>query len=173
MQRIYLAFAVLAILLLTYLANKHSLGILLVALGVLFGLAFHHAEFGFTGAYRRMMETGEVRLVQAQLLLLATTTLLFAPLLANGSFNGQSIVGAVAPIGIGVVIGAFLFGIGMQLTGGCGSGTLCGFGSGNGRLFFTVITFCFGGWIATLHAGWWGAFTAWDAPALGGMLGWP
>lgn len=173
MQRIYLAFAIPAVLLLTYLTSLYRSSVMPVLLGVLLGLAFHHAEFGFTGAYRRMMETGEVRLVQAQLLLLAVTTLLFAPFLALGSFNGISIVGAVAPLSLGVAAGAFLFGIGMQLAGGCGSGTLCGFGSGNSRLFFTMITFCFGGWIATLHAGWWESFPAWDAPALGEMLGWP
>lgn len=173
MQRIYLAFAIPAILSLAYLASEYSLGFMLVPLGMLLGLAFHHAEFGFTGAYRRMMESGEVRLVQAQLLLLTATTLLFAPLMAVGSFNGQSIAGAVAPLSIGVAVGAFMFGIGMQLAGGCGSGTLCGFGSGNTRLLFTVITFCFGGWIATLHAGEWESLPAWDAPTLGEMLGWP
>ncbi len=173
MQRIYLAFAFTTLLFLAYLASQYSLSIMLVLLGVMLGLAFHHSGFGFTGAYRRMMETGEVRLVQAQLLLLTLTTLLFAPLLALGSFDGQSFVGAVAPFSFGVAAGAFLFGIGMQLAGGCGSGTLCGFGSGNSRLFFTLITFCFGGWIATLHAVWWEAFPAWDAPALGEMLGWP
>jgi len=61
----------------------------------------------------------------------------------------------------------------MQLAGGCGSGTLCGFGSGNTRLFFTVITFCLGGWLATLHSDWWGNLPEWNAPALGDMLGWP
>lgn len=172
MQRIYLGFALFSILVLAYLAVQFSFEATLVVLGALLGLAFHHAEFGFTGAYRRMMQESEVRLVQAQLLLLSVTTLLFAPFLATGSFHGQSIAGAVAPLSIGVAVGAFLFGVGMQLAGGCGSGTLCGFGSGNVRLFFTVITFCFGGWIATLHAEWWEALPAWDAPALGDMLGW-
>ena len=173
MQRVYLACAILLVAVLVYLGNSYGFSAALVILGLLLGLAFHHAEFGFTGAYRRMMEDKDVRLVQAQLLLLATTTLLFAPFLAAGSFNGNSVAGAIAPLSVGVAIGAFMFGIGMQLSGGCGSGTLCGFGSGNTRLFFTVITFCFGGWFATLHAGWWEALPAWDRPALGEMLGWP
>lgn len=173
MQRVYLAGAFLLMLVLMYLGGHHGLSILIVLLGAMLGVAFHHAGFGFTGAYRSMMESGNMRLVHAQLFLLALTTLLFAPFLATGSFNGQSIVGAVAPVSSGVAVGAFLFGIGMQLSGGCGSGTLCGFGSGNTRLFFTVITFCFGGWLATLHATWWEALPEWDAPTLGEMLGWP
>ncbi|MBI3479305.1 MAG: YeeE/YedE family protein [Nitrosomonadales bacterium] len=173
MQRVYLVIAAPLTFFLAYLGINNGLGMPLVLLGVLLGLAFHHAEFGFTRAYRRMMEAREVRLVQAQLLLLAVTTLLFSPLMAMGSFHGESIVGAIAPVSVGVAVGAFLFGIGMQLSGGCGSGTLCGFGSGNSRLFFTVITFCFGGWFATLHATQWEALPAWNAPALGETLGWP
>ncbi|OGS92018.1 MAG: hypothetical protein A2Z95_03895 [Gallionellales bacterium GWA2_60_18] len=168
MQRFYIICTIPLVIALAYLSGGYGLDITLVAIGLMLGLAFHHAGFGFTGAYRVMLESARVRLVQAQLLLLALTTLMFAPFLAGGS-----VIGAVAPIGFGVAIGAFMFGIGMQLAGGCGSGTLCGFGSGNTRLFFTVITFCFGGWFATLHADWWWSLPEWDAPALGDMLGWP
>ena len=167
-QRFYLTGAILLLLLLTWQAVAHQSSALPVVLGLSLGLAFHHAGFGFSGAYRALMEIGSVRLIKAQLLLLSLNTLMFAPFLAGGS-----VVGAVAPIGFGVAIGAFLFGIGMQLSGGCGSGTLCGFGSGNTRLFFTVITFCLGGWLATLHSDWWGNLPEWNAPALGDMLGWP
>jgi len=172
-QRFYLTGAFLLLLLLTRQTIVHQSAIALIVIGLLLGLAFHHAGFGFSGAYRVLMEIGSVRLIRAQLLLLGLTTLLFAPFLAVGSFNGHSLIGAVAPLGFGVAIGAFIFGIGMQLSGGCGSGTLCGFGSGNTRLFFTVITFCFGGWFATLHSDWWGNLPEWDAPSLGDMLGWP
>ncbi|OGA43374.1 MAG: hypothetical protein A3G25_18435 [Betaproteobacteria bacterium RIFCSPLOWO2_12_FULL_63_13] len=173
MQRFHLIGAIPLVAALAYFSGGYGLNIMLVVIGLMLGLAFHHAGFGFTGAYRAMMEAGSVQLIKAQLLLLALSTLLFAPFLAAGSFNGQGLIGAVAPVGFGVAIGAFMFGIGMQLAGGCGSGTLCGFGSGNTRLFFTVITFCFGGWFATLHADWWWSLPEWDAPALGDMLGWP
>ena len=172
-QRAYLIFSLSLLGLLIWQTILHGSSFLLIPLGVLLGLAFHHSGFGFTGAYRALLEIGTVRLIQAQLLLLGLTTLLFAPFLAAGSFNGHGLIGAVAPLGFGVAFGAFFFGIGMQLAGGCGSGTLCGFGSGNTRLFFTVITFCLGGWLATLHSDWWGNLPEWNAPALGDMLGWP
>ena len=55
------------------------------AIGLLLGLALYHASFGFASGYRRMIVARDMRGVQAQLLLLALTTLLFAPLLAAGS----------------------------------------------------------------------------------------
>jgi hypothetical protein len=33
-------------------------------------------------------------------------------------------VGTFGPVGISVLVGSFVFGLGMQLGGGCGSGTL-------------------------------------------------
>lgn len=56
--------------------------------------------------------------------MVALVTLLFAPVLAAGQVFGLPVVGAIAPVGMSVAAGAFVFGIGMQLGGGCGSGTL-------------------------------------------------
>ncbi|MGY8958114.1 MAG: YeeE/YedE thiosulfate transporter family protein, partial [Alphaproteobacteria bacterium] len=92
--------------------------------GGLMGLALYHAAFGFSAAYRRLFLQRDGRGVQAQLLMLAAGTMLFAPVLAEGSLFGQSMTGAIAPVGVQVAVGAFMFGIGMQLGGGCGSGTL-------------------------------------------------
>ncbi|BBI64227.1 hypothetical protein HSBAA_55330 [Vreelandella sulfidaeris] len=47
--------------------------------------------------------------------------------------------GFVAPIGISVLVGAFLFGLGMQLGGGCASGTLFTAGGGNARMLITLV----------------------------------
>ena len=55
----------------------------------------------------------------ALVLMLALAVLLFFPALGAGSLFGQPVVGLVAPAGISVVFGAFIFGIGMQLGGGC------------------------------------------------------
>lgn len=56
------------------------------------------------------------------MLMLTAATLLFFPTLASGSFLGQSGISAVARLGISVVVGVFLFGVGMQIGGGCASG---------------------------------------------------
>ena len=47
----------------------------------------------------------------------------------------------MSPVGVSVVVGAFLFGVGMQLGGGCASGTLYTAGGGNTRMLITLIAF--------------------------------
>ena len=143
------------------------------ALGVLLGLALYHASFGFAGAYRRMLVERDMRGVQAQLLLLALCTLAFAPALAVGTAFGQDIGGAWAPLGVSVAIGAFLFGTGMQLAGGCGSGTLYTAGGGSLRMLIVLAAACAGSFWASLHLGWWQDLPSHPAVVLGDVLGWP
>ncbi|MDH3444773.1 MAG: YeeE/YedE family protein, partial [Deltaproteobacteria bacterium] len=145
----------------------------LLLIGALLGVTLYHAAFGFTSAYRRMLLHRDVTGVRAQLLMLAIATLLFAPVLASGSMFGRGVVGAVAPVGWQVAIGAFMFGIGMQLGGGCGSGTLYALGGGSLRLLFTLAAFIAGSFWASLHMSWWQALPSWPAMALGHVLGWP
>src|SRR4029079_6472133 len=59
--------------------------------------------------------------------------------------------GAIAPIGPSLVIGAFVFGIGMQRANGCGSGTLYTVGGGSGRMLFTLAFFIAGSVVGSLH----------------------
>ena len=59
--------------------------------------------------------------------------------------------GAIAPIGPSLVIGAFVFGIGMQLANGCGSGTLYTAGGGSGRMLITLACFIVGSVLGSLH----------------------
>jgi uncharacterized membrane protein YedE/YeeE len=52
--------------------------------------------------------------------------------------------GAIAPLGPSLIIGAFVFGTGMQLANGCGSGTLYTVGGGSGRMLVTLLFFVIG-----------------------------
>ena len=63
--------------------------------------------------------------------------------------------GAIAPVGTSIMIGAFLFGIGMQLGGGCGSGTLFTVGGGHVRMLITLSFFILGALIGSMHLHWW------------------
>src|SRR5581483_761844 len=62
--------------------------------------------------------------------------------------------------GASVVVGAFLFGVGMQLGGGCASGTLYTAGGGNTRMLITLCAFIAGSVIGTAHMPWWTANAA-------------
>jgi hypothetical protein len=145
----------------------------LLALGLIIGLTLYHSAFGFASAYRALIERRSTRAARAQLLMLAVATLLFAPALAQGTLFGREVVGAVAPAGVPVALGAFLFGIGMQLAGGCGSGTLYVGGGGQPRMGLALAAFCGGGFWASLHMDFWARLPAPEAQALGDAFGWP
>ena len=87
----------------------------LLVVGGLAGLALHHALFGFASSTRRFLVDRRGAGVRAQLLMIALASVAFVPLLAGGSAFGQGLGGALAPVGVSVAFGAFLFGIGMQL----------------------------------------------------------
>jgi len=140
--------------------------------GLVLGVALYHASFGFASAYRRMLVARDMRGVQAQLLLLALTTLCFAPVFANGTALGQAVGGAWAPVSVSVAVGAFMFGIGMQIAGGCGSGTLYTAGGGSVRMLLVLAFACVGSFAASLHMGWWQALPAHEAMVLADELGW-
>jgi len=135
-------------------AATHSKQAILFLVGVGLGYALLHALFGFTGAWRMLVRDRNSVGVRAQILLLIGSSILFFPILA-GVFPEIKAVGAVAPMGYSVLIGAFLFGIGMQLGGGCGSGTLFTLGWGQIDMLITFIFFIIGATFATSHLDWW------------------
>ncbi len=96
----------------------------LYLLGGVLGLVLYHAAFGFTAHWRAFVADGRGAGLRAQMLMLALASALFLPVLAEGSLFGRPVDGALAPAGVSVLVGAFLFGIGMQLGGGCASGSL-------------------------------------------------
>jgi len=164
--------AALAALGLVLAASDARLASLLVV-GALCGVTLYHAAFGFSAAYRRLLFARDVAMVQAQLLMLALATVLFAPVLAAGSAFGIAVTGASAPVGWQVAIGAFLFGIGMQLGGACASGTLYTLGGGSTRMLVTLAALCAGGFAASLQMGAWQRLPDAGEIVLGERFGWP
>ena len=141
----------LIFLFITY-SVKHSI---LLIIGFGFGVSLYHAAFGFTGAWRRFIIRKEGNGIRAQLFAIALASLLILPLLKSENYFGSVMIGSFGPVGISVLFGSFLFGLGMQLGGGCGSGTLFTVGSGNIRMIITLISFISGSVLGTLHLPWW------------------
>jgi len=172
-QRSYLVIAVSAIAALEIyflsVGNKLSL---LFPIGVGMGLALYHAAFGFTASYRRAFVNKDLTGVAAQMIMLAIAMVLFAPVLAKGEIFGHGVGGAVAPVGVSMAFGAFLFGIGMQLAGGCGSGTLFTVGGGNARMMIVLLFFCVGGFWGSLDLSYWQQLPGIGSVSLGKTLGW-
>ncbi len=123
----------------------------LFAVGLGAGIALYHAAFGFTGAWRQMISNRRSAGLRAQMIMLAAAVLLFMPLLNAEVLFGTPLRGAVAPLSSSVLIGAFLFGIGMQLGGGCASGTLFTVGGGSVRMIVTLLAFIIGSVLGASH----------------------
>jgi uncharacterized membrane protein YedE/YeeE len=121
----------------------------LVGLGA--GLALYHAAFGFTSAWRVMITERRSAGLRAQMIMLGATVAIFMPLLATGEFLGTPLRGSVAPLSSSIIVGAFLFGVGMQLGGGCASGTLFTVGGGSVRMIVTLLAFIAGSVIGAWH----------------------
>ena len=115
-------------------------GVALFALGGALGAVFLGFQYGFASAWRRFLVAGEATGLAAHFLLIGLCALVFlsAPSL------GLAAAGSVAPVSVSLVIGAFIFGIGMQLANGCGSGVLFSFGGGSGRMMVALPFFVFG-----------------------------
>ncbi|MDA1090252.1 MAG: YeeE/YedE family protein [Proteobacteria bacterium] len=144
----------------------------LFAVGIAMGISLYHAAFGFTGAYRRLFTEKDISGITAQLVMLATAMLLFAPVLAEGRVFGHGVSGAIAPVSVSMAFGAFIFGIGMQLGGGCGSGTLFTAGSGNSRMVLVLVFFCIGGLWGSLDQEWWTKLPSIGSISFGEKFGW-
>lgn len=127
----------------------------LFIVGGLLGVSLYHASFGFTSAWRVFIRDRRGAGLRAQMIMLAVAVLLFFPALGQGTLWGYSVEGFVSPLSVSVLVGAFIFGIGMQMGGGCASGTLFTVGGGNARMLVTMLFFIIGSVIATQHLDWW------------------
>jgi uncharacterized protein len=125
--------------------------------GTLLGVVLYHASFGFTSAWRVFIADRRGAGLRAQMLMLALGVLLFFPPLASGTLFGHAVTGYVFPVGISVAVGSLIFGIGMQLGGGCASGTLFAVGGGSTRMIVTLVFFIVGSLLGTAQLPWWAA----------------
>jgi uncharacterized membrane protein YedE/YeeE len=135
-----LALGATVVLIALVLLDQQPASAALILGGFGLGVAFLRAEFSFTAAWRRFLTRGEAGGLLGGLIVIAICALAVVPVAALTSKYG----GAIAPLGPSLVIGAFVFGIGMQLANGCGSGTLYTVGGGSGRMLVALLFFVIG-----------------------------
>lgn len=141
---------------------------LLMLVGLGFGLTLEGLRFGFAGPWRNIVTEGDGRGLVAQFLAIGLTALFAFPLLA--AFPTE-LNGAHAPVGIAMILAAFVFGAAMQLVMGCGSGTLVNAGSGNAIAVVALLGFIAGSFFGTLHLNWWQSFGVLPLITLQGQFG--
>jgi len=135
-----IALAATAILIVLVLLDHQPASAALILGGFGLGAAFLKAEFSFTASWRRFLTRGDAGGLLGGLIVIAIGALAVVPVAALLPKYG----GAIAPVGPSLVIGAFVFGVGMQLANGCGSGTLYTVGGGSGRMLIALLFFVIG-----------------------------
>lgn len=163
------AMLVAGFLLITNLVDLRQGTLFLIGGGL--GVALYHGSFGFTGGWRRMVVEKRGRGMRAQMLAIGVAAIAMIPLVAAGNIGGQAMVGALAPVGVSVLLGSALFGLGMQLGGGCGSGTLFTVGGGSARMLVTLAFFIIGALVGTAHLPFWLEAPSLPAISIGAELG--
>jgi uncharacterized protein len=139
--------------------------------GAALGLVLYQTMFGFASAFRALLSERRTIGFRAQLLMLAVAVLLFFPVLDAGQILGSPVRGLVFPVGAATLIGAFIFGIGMQIAGGCASGTLYTAGGGNPKMLLTLLFFVVGMTLGVASIEVWGGLPTWPGQSLLAGLG--
>ncbi len=127
----------------------------LFLVGAGLGFALLHGAFGFTAGWRNFATKSDGRGLRAQFLVIGLTMLAFIPMLNGFAPADWQLIGAIAPVGTSLVVGSFMFGLGMQLGNGCGSGTLFALGGGSKRMVITLLFFIVGSVIGSIQLPWW------------------
>ena len=120
-------------------------GIVLLSLGIILGITFLFFQYGFASGWRNLIVDKNPSMISYHFLLATICSLFFIPLIGLNS----GIIGSIAPVNLSLVIGALMFGFGMQLANGCGSGVLFTFGAGSGRMIIALPFFIIGSVLGT------------------------
>ena len=137
-------------------AVKPMLGFFWIT-GNIFGFILQRARFCFTASLRDPYLTGSTTLTKAVLTAFAITSLGFIAIQYGAVSRGLPMPGQayIVPISGATAIGAFMFGIGMVISGGCASGTCMRVGEGFHMqilsLFFFIVVSLWG----AHDFGWW------------------
>ncbi|MBA3253056.1 MAG: YeeE/YedE family protein [Burkholderiaceae bacterium] len=140
--------------LVAWLAITWTVGLrqgLLFVVGIGFGAILAAVSFGFTTGWRVWIRERDPTGFLAQFLAIALAMLVSIPLIAAN----DELTGAIAPLSVSLVLGAFVFGAAMQVADGCGSGTLYKAGLGNGFSLAVLPGFIAGSFLGAAHLDRW------------------
>ncbi len=125
--------------------------------GNAFGFILQRARFCFTASLRDPFLTGGTNLTKAVLTAFAITSVGFIAIQYGAFSKGLPIPGYsyVVPVSLATAIGAFMFGTGMVIAGGCASGTCMRVGEGFAMQILSLFFFVLGSLWGAHDFGWW------------------
>lgn len=126
-------------------------------IGLAFGFILQRSRFCFTASMRDPYLTKSTSITRAVLIAFALTSIGFTAIKYGYFANGLAIPGQsyIATISIATAVGAFMFGIGMVIAGGCASGTLMRIGEGFWMQVISLFFFIVGSMWGAHDYGWW------------------
>lgn len=155
------------------LTQNHFLFTLsLTLIGVLLGASLNYFQFGFSSSFRALILEKRTIGMRSIIWLLAIAIALFSPFLAIQNWNDQTFNGFIRPLSLAIPIGAFIFGIGMQIGCGCTSGTLNRVGQMQALSFSTLMFMIIGGTLAAITFSEWNTLPAMEPIAFQREFGW-
>lgn len=127
--------------------------------GIAFGIVMRYSRFCFAGAFRDPFLIRNTMLFRALLLSLMISTIGYAVIqyayLKDNAIDYTRIPGAIDPVGLNTVLGAFIFGIGMTIAGGCASSVLMRIGEGHILALVTLLGFFIGNTLGAKDYSFW------------------
>ena len=141
--------AIVASIAITWTAGLRQ-GFLFVV-GVGLGAVLAGVSFGFTTGWRAWIRDRDPTGFLAQFLAIGLAMVVSIPLIASH----EELSGAIGPLSVSLLIGAFVFGAAMQIADGCGSGTLYKAGLGNGFSLAVLPGFILGSFLGAAHLDAW------------------
>lgn len=166
MKRLPLTIALLAFFtfLLWSVSVRQSI---LYLIGIGMGATLAGARFGFTTGWRQLADSRDPKGSIGQIVLLLVALTLSIPLLANF----PELSAALGPPSISLLIGAFIFGMSMQIADGCGSGSLYKAGMGIPLNVGILPLFAIGSFLGSVQLDQWLALGQLDPVNLVTVLG--
>jgi len=144
-----------------------------LTIGALLGASLNYFHFGFSSSFSGLILTKDTRGMRSVVVMLGFAILLFSPMLAIETWGAKSFQGYIRPISLSIPIGAFLFGIGMQMGCGCASGTLNRLGQLQPLPIITLVFMIVGGTVAAATFDTWQWLPKIEPIAFQRSFGWP
>jgi hypothetical protein len=157
--------AVAAWLAVTWFAGLRQGFTFLIGIGL--GSVLAGVSFGFTTGWRVWLRERDPTGLLAQFVAIGVAMTISIPLLAAR----PELVGAMGPLSVSLLVGAFVFGAAMQVADGCGSGTLYKAGQGNAVSLAALPGFVAGSFLGAAHLNAWLALGSLPAVSLPQALG--
>jgi uncharacterized protein len=131
-----------------YAQTGHGPRGLFLIFGAAFGFIFQRSRLCLVRAFREPFMTGDAEHTRASAVAVVVSMLGFAVLkFTDLKDKGEWVFPAA---GAGALLGGLIFGIGMVLMGGCGSGSIWRVGEGQVKLMVGVLTFAVGASVTRL-----------------------